>query len=897
MIQRLAIAVLLTALCPAHAAVVTDDVDIEGYFLKLSIHPAEGGVLEYFSLLSAPANLAGPGGLLQEGFGVGSYYVPNRRANERLEVLEQFQDRPVFEYSYDCDGPNISGLRVVRRMELDPNESSMRVTWTIENKGQDNHWIAPWVKQDAAPGGTAGSGDHIELMTLDGKAIDPPNGYHAASRNWVAVTDPVAEQTLYTVYNAEQLHSVLTLRGQEGAPIAFAANFVPFSLKPGEKWSTIYRLNAVRGLKHVDFASDELAIQLDYANGKLTALMAASKEIEGLEIHARIMAKNGRVWEMPGKKFDIGPKRLVRASYDWEAPADDAYEFLAELRRGGQPFRIGEDTKSPHGGFDTQFSVGKATGALEPWTDAPYALEQRPRELRRTLAASGPVQVWRESPLQKVLRGDVPVSTGAPDPAIRMSLARREYESVQLALRAPGKAAAGLTVRAGELRNAQGAVIAPENIRMYNVGYVDSRVPSHWEGPTGAWPDILEPVGLIDLAADRTQPVWITVHAPDNASPGTYTGAIEIAGPGIETISLTLSAEVYDFALPVRPSLQTDFGFELARAVELHRAAGGRLSEGDLAARYAATALRHRVTLNGLASLPAESPDYAAALKAFERAYEGGLKDTATSFSVPATLLEFPEQLKLANDFVASKKLGDRAFVHLFHEPKEPAWTRVLETMQLWTNAAPAIPIRVSAIGLRPFLPDSLDQWLVHAQVMDTNNGVEVLKRIGAGKTGWWYFHHLPPRPYGNFFLDFAGIEHRILFWQSWALGMKGMHYWDVQYIEPGGNPRRSQLDITPVNGDGFLLYPGTDGPLDSIRWEIIRDGLEDVDYLSEFMIRRRALLEQGGHEALMKKAAQVYNLEQIVPSLVTYTREPDVLENKRREIAKMIEEMDKALR
>lgn len=898
MIQRLIAAVLLLAVCSAQAAVVSDDIEVEGYFIKLNLHPGDGGMVEYLGLLAAPGNLAGPDGLLQEGFGVGSYYVPNRRVNEKMEVLEQFQDRPVFEYSYDCDGPNINGLHVVRRMEMDPNEASVRVTWTIENKGQERHWIAPWVRQDVAAGGAAESRDLVEMMSLSGKAVNPENGFHPASRNWIAVTDPLEEQTLYTVYDATKLHSILTLRGSEGKPVAYAAHFVPFELNPGQSWSTMYRLNAVRGLKHVDFATDELAIQLDYNGGKLTALMSAARPIDGLEIHARVMAKNGRVWDLPAKKFDISPKQLVRATYEWDAPANDTYEFLAQLRQGGKPFGVGQDTKSPHGGFDTQFAVGpQAQAPLEPWTDAPYALEQRPRTLRRTLAANGPVQVWRESTMEKVLRGDAPEPTGAPDPVVRMSLARRESESLQLALRSPGKAATGLGVQVSELRNAEGAVIGPENIRVYRVGYVDSRVPSHWEGPTGAWPDILEPNANVDLRPDSTQPVWITVYAPYGTAPGTYTGSITLAGPDLEPIKLTLLAEVYNFQLPVRPTLQTDFGLDLKRAAELHRAAGGKLSDDELAARFAATALSHRVTLDGLTALPAESPNYAAALKKFEAGFDARWDDNATSFNVPATLLEFPEQLKQANDFVAQHKLGDRAFVELFHEPREAAWTRVLETMQRWKDAAPAIPMRVSTIGLKPFIPDSLDQWMVHAQVLDTNNGVEVLKRVAAGKPVWWYVHHLPPRPYGNFFLDFAGIEHRILFWQSWALGMKGMHYWDVQYVEPGGDPRRSQLDITPVNGDGLLLYPGADGPLNSIRWEIIRDGIEDHDYLAEFMERRRALLQQGGHDALMKKASQVYNLDELVPTLVTFTRDPKVLEDKRHQIARMIEEMDAALR
>ena len=105
-----------------------------------------------------------------------------------------------------------------------------------------------------------------------------------------------------------------------------------------------------------------------------------------------------------------------------------------------------------------------------------------------------------------------------------------------------------------------------------------------------------------------------------------------------------------------------------------------------------------------------------------------------------------------------------------------------------------------------------------------------------------------------------------------------------------------SLLDVTPVNGDGFLLYTDENGPVNSIRWEVIRDGIEDYDYLAVFNDRRRKLLNESGHEALLKRAAEVYNLGEVIPSLVEFTRDPDVLLKKRRELAAMIVEMNAAL-
>ena len=94
-----------------------DGADIETAYLRWIVTPQAGGSVEELRVLATGSDVAGADGLLQEGFGVGNFYVPNRRLNERLEALEDQADRPVLQYSYDCEGPNIQGLHVTRTME------------------------------------------------------------------------------------------------------------------------------------------------------------------------------------------------------------------------------------------------------------------------------------------------------------------------------------------------------------------------------------------------------------------------------------------------------------------------------------------------------------------------------------------------------------------------------------------------------------------------------------------------------------------------------------------------------------------------------------------------------------------------------------------------------------
>lgn len=885
------------------AITLDQEADITGDYLRFNIAPGESGVIQEFGPAGVPLNLAGGDGLLQEGFGVGSYYIPNRRLNEKLEALHDLVDRPVLRYSYTCDGPNIRGLEVERRMELPPGEASLRVTWRIRNTGTERQWVAPWLRNEVGPGGSITRDARLDVPAFEGLLRADRNAYYAAARNWIAVTDPIEKVSLCAVFNADDLHSFLTLWEPEETKRGFQAAFVPRMLDSGQSFETVYRINVARGLSHIDFATDELMAQLDYEAGKLVLLIAAFRPMKDLQIHARVADANGEVWRLAAKKFDIEPGRLVRCTYDWTAPVNGTYEFLAQIRQLSQPLLLGKDTASPHGGIDTQFTVGSVKPLDCPpgdrdcmpfpaWTDAPFLLERGARTFGRELAASGPVALWFEHSLEKVFREDRIEPNGRINPVHRLALARNERESFQVVLR-PSEGndirqvrfqKHDLALRGGEAR------IPASDIEISNVAYQAVRIPSNFEGPTGVWPDALPQHTPFDAPGGLNTPVWITVYARPGLPAGIYQGMLEVSAAGLDPIELWIEARVFDFDLPAVPALKTDFGFTPETAMRGARNA----SPAALARAYHANALAHRVTLRTLAQFPEARGDYGAALDEFARQAEEDLKQGVSTFSVPATLLETPVLLEQANAFVKRHGLEERVFVHLADDPVEPAWPRLLETMQRWKNTAPDIPIMVTSAGLKPFIPEVLDLWAVHAQVFDTSNNKTILEHVAAGNEVWWFVNYAPPRPYGNFLVDFASIEHRILFWQAWALGLRGMHYWNINYCEPKQDPWRDLLDITPVNGDGFLVYPGPDGPVNSIRWECIRDGIEDYDYLALFLAGRRRILASGGQEALLQKAARVNDLSEVVPSLVTFTRDPEVLLKKRLELGEIIEEFQR---
>ena len=882
----------------AAAPVGADDVEIETAHLKVVL-PADGdGTVSWFGLLNSPRNHAGGGGLLQEGFGIGSFYVPNRRLNVKFEVLDDVPGRPVLRYAYDGDGPNITGLKSTRLIEPIPNEASLRVRWTVENTGDQDQWVAPWIRAGLAPGGALDAADRIDVPTLQGVRAIKDAGYYPASRNWIAVTDTQARETVYAVFDAENLHSFLVEPAVNDDHCAVQAAYVPRLFKAKSAWESAYRINLVRGLTHVDFATTEFAAQVDYEPGRLILHLAGAQKLPPLVIKTSILAPNGRVWKLEPKQFELDTNTVVRCSYEWTAPADGPYDLIALFETGGASLDIGEGLKAPHGAMDTQFCVGKASAwAMEAWTRAPHALDRQPRTLKRAMAAGGDTAVWVEPALNKIFRDDRPVPTGTLDAVARVSLARNERESVQVVLRPPeGRNWLDVTLDVPDLVNtATNARIAAGHIRAYRVGYCPVAVPSHFEGPTGSWPDPLEPLAPFMAEGGACTPLWLTVYAPPGTPPGIYRGLAQIVSSNAGPVEFWLEATVYDFELPVIPALKTDFGFWREGALDVCARMGFSGDAAALESAYLRDALDHRVTLRELAALPSESADYEASLAAYEKRLAILRQGGASTHEVPASLLDVPAQLALANAFVTKHGLAGQVFSHIGDEPPQPAWPRLFERMQTWLDTAPDIPMMVSTYGLQPFLSDAAQTWCVHLPMFDTVNGKVILERAAAGGEVWVYLNHSPSRPYANFFVDFAAIEHRALFWQVWALGVRGVHYWSINYLPDGRDPRQGLLDITPVNGDGFLVYPSASGPAPSIRWETVRDGIEDYDYLVLFRELQKRV-EKSGNKALLGRVQAAASLGAVVPDLVSYTREPAVMLEKRDALARAIVEMQQAL-
>jgi hypothetical protein len=106
-----------------------------------------------------------------------------------------------------------------------------------------------------------------------------------------------------------------------------------------------------------------------------------------------------------------------------------------------------------------------------------------------------------------------------------------------------------------------------------------------------------------------------------------------------------------------------------------------------------------------------------------------------------------------------------------------------------------------------------------------------------------------------------------------------------------------------PVNepgkhrGDGWHVYPNKDGLLNSLRWEQMRNGLQDYEclWLLEDKIRQlRATLSPRVAELIQPRVRGVEIASQVVRTYSDYTRDPGVLYAARQQAIEELIDLDK---
>ncbi|ONM24719.1 hypothetical protein ZEAMMB73_Zm00001d006681 [Zea mays] len=130
--------------------------------------------------------------------------------------------------------------------------------------------------------------------------------------------------------------------------------------------------------------------------------------------------------------------------------------------------------------------------------------------------------------------------------------------------------------------------------------------------------------------------------------------------------------------------------------------------------------------------------------------------------------------------------------------------------------------------------------------------------RPDLGEEWWTYVCMGPSDPQPNWHLGMRGTQHRAVMWRVWKEGGTGFLYWGSNCYEKAMIPSAEicfRRGLPP--GDGVLFYPGevfssSHEPVASTRLERILSGMQDIEYLKLYSSRYGreeglALIEKTG--------------------------------------------------
>lgn len=404
-------------------------------------------------------------------------------------------------------------------------------------------------------------------------------------------------------------------------------------------------------------------------------------------------------------------------------------------------------------------------------------------------------------------------------------------------------------------------------------------------------PDIAVPLELVptfDIAASANQSIWADVYVPKTAPAGVYGAMLTVSENGTATHKIPVSLRVRDFALPDAPSATTMLFTSL----------------GDIRPRYGAaaqTALvnqrlvahRHRISLIGDdASQTGTQPgaDYLAVLDGSfftaQHGYAGpgaGTGQDVYSIGTYGGLTEGSTQAAFTSAFnawetwfEASSPKTER-FVYLCDEIACQQSTPTLTTQLQWWRAITGVGSKLHTLATQNLLdaPSALSNptssWPFSQGVSSggtTTGGTTAADQaaadaVVAAEPARRIFAYNGARPgAGSIATEDDGVALREQPWGQYKKRIDRWFWWEATYYDDnqqglgrvdlftsantfGAATNDATYGTTGgANGNGVLLYPGTDvlfasssygvaGPIASLRLKHWRRGLEDVDYIA----------------------------------------------------------------
>ncbi len=497
------------------------------------------------------------------------------------------------------------------------------------------------------------------------------------------------------------------------------------------------------------------------------------------------------------------------------------------------------------------------------------------------VAQTGPT-VWVVPSLTRVGQTDAPGTTTEG----QLEAAKGEYESFQIIVKAPSGGLSNVNVTMSDLTGPGGAIIPKSSYSLFREYYVNVSVnspawsgSSNMPGPTGWYPDGLIPfidpaTGLppsggsipaapFNVSGGQNQPVWVDLQIPRGATAGQYSGTYTVTSAQ-GNFTGTVAVTVWNFTLPVNPSLHSSFQY---------------WSAGSLGANE--ELLRNRIEpLSVPASTETTLMPY-------------GLHDDNLGYWSGANIGNCTMSSAPSVSQIQSTASAQASGIGLYDYSADEvgSCTNLYTTIQQWgynlhqagvnqlITIAPVTALFSDGSGTGR---SAVDIWVVLPDMYD-GDVPNIQTALAKGDQVWSYNTLVQDSYSPKWEIDFAPINFRIQpGFINQSLGLNGLLYWRIDLWS--SDPWNNVYAYGNYPGEGQLVYPGStvgvQGVAPSMRLKWLRDGADDYDYVQ-----------------LMKAAGQGSTAMQIANSVglnwSTWTRDPNAVYSARHQLGVALDSLN----
>ena len=505
--------------------------------------------------------------------------------------------------------------------------------------------------------------------------------------------------------------------------------------------------------------------------------------------------------------------------------------------------------------------------------------------LAASVVQASPV-VWTAPSLHRVGMSEASANRSE----VRLTAARGEVQSFQIVASSDRGGLTNVNVTISDLHGPNGNLIPKSSFTLYREKYVQVTSSSpNWKGsnqPMGpGWyadalipftdPETGKPLSgarytavPFDVKAGQNQPVWVDLNVPRSAEPGEYTGTYTVSSKqGDVTGSITV--KVWNFALPLAPSLKSAFLFFQAGTLEAQR----------------------ELLRNKLSPQATKPGDQALLMK------ENGLSATqAGPFSgadVGRCNMSPAPSVSQFKAVAAAQQPG--LMLYDYSADEIGHCSNLYPTIRQWANHMHQAGIQnLISMSPTPALYDdglgkgrsAVDIWVL-LPLMYNNSGARVQEVLKKGDAVWSYNTLVQDAYSPKWLIDFDPVNFRIQpGFISQSLGLTGLLYWRIDKwgSDPWNNVNNAgTYSSSNYPGEGMLVYPGqpvgVKGVVASMRLKWLRDGVEDYDYI-------QILKDLGKSDLAMSIARSVG------PDWTHWSRNPEAIESARVKLGEAIEQI-----